>query len=406
MSLLESLFGTRARKASAAGALLSVNGVGQPRWTPRRYDRLADEGYVKNVVAYRAITEIAQGAAGVPWLLYQHRGGRRVELETHPLLALLDRPNPAQGGAALRESLAAYLLIAGNAYLEAVGEEGGPPRELHVLRPDRMAVVPGPYGLPSGWAYTVGGQTRRWSADPLTGGGPILHLKRFHPLDDWYGMSPIEAAAFSIDQHNAAGAHNQALLQNGARPTGALVFKPGEHGVPLSDEQRRMIRDQIAETHTGPRGAGRTLVLEGDFEWREMALSPRDMDFVNARNTSARDVALAFGFPPFLLGIPGDNTYANQREARLALWEQTILPLLNQLRDALNGWLGPRFGDGLTLDYDVDAISALALRRERVWDRVRRADFLTVNEKRAAVGYAPLPGGDDLAGVRRRGAEA
>jgi len=395
MKTLERLFG-RARKASAAGALVSLHGVDRPRWTPRQYDRLADEAYVRNVIAYRAITEIAQGAAGVPWLLYERRGGRRAELDAHPVLALLDRPSPTCGGAAFREALVAYLQIAGNAYVEAVGPENGPPGELHVLRPDRMKVVPGPYGVPAAFEYALGGQARRWPADPLTGRGAILHLKRFHPLDDWYGMSPIEAAAFSIDQHNAAGAHNQALLQNGARPTGALIFKPGAHGVPLTDAQRQTIREQIAEAHTGPRSAGRTLVLEGDFDWREMALSPRDMDFVNARHTSARDVALAFGFPPFLLGIPGDNTYANQREARLALWEQTILPLLDQLRDALNAWLAPQFGDGLALDYDRDAISALALRRERVWDRVRRADFLTLNEKRAAVGYAPLPEGDRL----------
>ena len=116
-------------------------------------------------------------------------------------------------------------------------------------------------------------------------------------------------------------------------------------------------------------------------------LSPKDMDFLNAKYASARDIALAFGYPPMLLGIPGDNTYANQKEARLALWEQTILPLLEFALDGLNTWLLPRFGDGLRLRYDEDGISALNPRREMLWARVNAASFLTDDEKRAAVGY-------------------
>jgi len=120
------------------------------------------------------------------------------------------------------------------------------------------------------------------------------------------------------------------------------------------------------------------------------------MDFLAAKHASARDIAQAFGVPPMLLGIPGDNTYANYREARLALWEETVVPLLRHLRDELNAWLAPMFGPGLALDLDLDEVPALTLRRERRWDMLRRADFLTVNEKRAAVGYPPLAGGDML----------
>jgi Phage portal protein len=95
-----------------------------------------------------------------------------------------------------------------------------------------------------------------------------------------------------------------------------------------------------------------------------------------------------------LVGVPGDATYANYREARLALWEDTILPLLDGVADRLNHWLAPRFGVGLRLAYDADSLSALAPRREAVWARVQGADFLTQDEKRAAVGYGPLKGGD------------
>jgi HK97 family phage portal protein len=152
----------------------------------------------------------------------------------------------------------------------------------------------------------------------------------------------------------------------------------------------------VAQQYSGARNAGRPMLLDGGLSWQEMSLSPKDMDFLNSRNAASRDVALAFGVPPQLLGIPGDNTYSNYQEARLALWEDTVVPLLRHLRDELNGWLAPMFGDDLRVDIDLDDVPALALRREKVWQRLQSADFLTVNEKRRSAGFGPLPGGDRL----------
>jgi phage portal protein BeeE len=97
-----------------------------------------------------------------------------------------------------------------------------------------------------------------------------------------------------------------------------------------------------------------------------------------------------------LLGIPGDNTYSNYREANLAFWRQTILPLVAKTAQGLTRWLSPRFGGGLRIGYDADAVDALALEREAVWARIDGAGFLTLNERRAAAGYGPVPGGDSL----------
>ncbi len=380
----------RQRKASASGPLVAMASQGKPVWTPRRYDKLAEEGYQKNIIAFRCIGMTAGAAAAVPWKL--HRGSAR--LGEHPLLALLRRPNPGQGGEALFEALYAYYLIAGNAYLEAVGPEGRAPRELHGLRPDRMRVVPGAAGLIEAYEYKIGGKTKRWPVEPLKGASPMLHLKAFHPLNDWYGMSPIEAAAFAIDQHNAAGAWNKALLDNGARPSGALIYAPKEGPANLTDEQFERLRAEIEESHGGVTRAGRPMLLDGGLEWREMSLSPKDMDWLRAKDTSAREVALAFNVPPQLVGIPDAQTYSNVREARLAFYDDAVLPLLAMVEDELNNWLAPSFGANLSLAFDRDGIEALSLRRERKWATVKDADFLTVNEKRQAVGFAPVGGGD------------
>ena len=380
-------------KASLTAKLIALQSCGQPIWTPRDFAALAREGFAKNAVVYRAVRMISEAAASVPLFLFQGEA----EIDTHPLLKLLAKPNPAQCAPDLFEAWYGHLLVAGNAYLEAVSV-GDRLRELHVLRPDRMKVVPGPDGWPDAYDYTVGGQTVRFQQD--AGAPPILHMALFHPLNDHYGMSPLEAAAASIDIHNASGAWNKALLDNSACPSGALVYtaKDGQ----FTPEQFERLKAELEESFQGAKNAGRPLLLEGGLDWKAMAFSPKDMDFIAAKHTAAREVALALGVPPMLLGIPGDNTYANYAEANRTFWRQTVLPIVNRTAKALSGWLGGAFGGepgaaALELRPDLDAVEALSTEREALWERVRRSDFLTVNEKRAAVGYSAIEGGDGLA---------
>lgn len=362
---------------------------GKPVWTSREFTKFSEEAYIRNVIAHRAVSMVATAAANVPWLLFRKdKEGAKHNLSHHPLLSLLGRPNPNCAGAEFFEAVYAYKLISGNSYIQLLAPNKMPVRELYVLRPDRVQVIAGKDCLPAGYRYTVGSVVQDFVINQVTGETPIIHLKQFHPLNDWYGLSAVEPAAYSIDQHNHAGEWNQALLQNGARPSGALVMKNNE-GVfmgGVSDDQFRRLRSELDEQFAGAMNSGRPLLLEGGLEWKEMSLSPKDMDFIEMKHSAARDIALAFGVPPQLLGIPGDNTYSNLAEARLALWEQTILPLLDHVVDALNHWLVPRFGNDLVLAYDENSISALSLRREKLWERLEGASFLTVEEKRKAAG--------------------
>jgi HK97 family phage portal protein len=131
------------------------------------------------------------------------------------------------------------------------------------------------------------------------------------------------------------------------------------------------------------------LLLEGGLDWKAMALSPKDMDFMEARNGAARDIALAFGVPPMLLGIPGDATYANYQEANRAFWRLTVLPLAGRMARAMTGFVAPAYGQGLRLWYDADRVEGLSAERDALWARVGAAAFLSDDEKREAVGYSP-----------------
>jgi len=374
-------------KASRTSQVIALQSGGRARWTPRDYAALAREGYVKNAIVYRAVKLVAENVGGCAFLVEEGAETR----DRHPLLDLIARPNPRQDGAQFLEAVATHLLLAGNAYVEAVAVDGAP-RELHVLRPDRMKLIPGADGWPEAYEYTVAGRTVRFEQAAAL--PPILHLTLMHPLDDHYGLAPLEAAAVAVDTHNAAAAWNKALLDNAARPSGALVFAAAE-GAVLSDGQFERLKRELADEYQGARNAGRPLLLEGGLDWKPMSLSPKDMDFMEAKHTAAREIALAFGVPPQLLGIPGDNTYSNYQEANRVFFRACVLPFANRIGAALAHWLTPAFGQ-VRVIADADQIDALASDRAALWGRISDAPFLTLNEKRAVVGYGPLEGGDRL----------
>jgi len=149
------------QKASATAALFAVRHTGQPVWSPRDYAAFAREGYARNPIVYRAVRMIAEGAASVPVRLFEDGA----EIDAHPLLSVVAQPNPVACGPDMLEDWYGYLLIAGNAYMEAVSV-GGAVRELHVLRPDRMKIVPGTDGWPEAYDYSANGLTTRFRQSP------------------------------------------------------------------------------------------------------------------------------------------------------------------------------------------------------------------------------------------------
>ena len=243
-------------------------------------------------------------------------------------------------------------------------------RELHILRPDRMKVIPGTDGWPEAFEYQAGGRTVRFDSEAAAGVRPILHVRLFHPLNDHYGMSPIEAAAAAIDIHNAAGGWNKALLDNAARPSGALVY--AANSGTMTGEQFARLKSELETSFQGARNAGRPLLLEGGLDWKPLSLSPKEMDFIEAKNAAAREIALALGVPPMLLGIPGDNTYSNFQEAQRTFWRATVLPLVARMTKAFSAWLAPAFGGSFELRPDLDQVQGLSFEREALVGAAQR----------------------------------
>ena len=379
-NLLTRLFGGRSPMAEAKSTqvLMALRELGDPSWTRRSFPALTQEGFARNPVVHRCVQLIAESATRVPLVAVED--GKR--LTQHPLLKLLKRPNPHQSGSELLEAVYAYLQTAGNAYLNAV-VDAGEVKGIFGLRPDRVQVVAGADGWPAAYTYTSGGSARtlRQDAAPVAS---VLHMALFHPLDDHYGLAPLEAAQLSLDLHNAAAKWNKALLDNSARPSGALVYSAGSGQ--LTQDQFSRLKDELESAFQGAANAGRPMVLEGGLDWKSIGISPRDMDFVEAKHVAAREIALAFGVPPMLLGIPGDNTYANMAEANRALWRHTIVPLVLRVTDDLSFWLAPAFGGRVAVEPDFDGIEALAEDQATRWTRIGGAAFLSDEEKREMLG--------------------
>lgn len=388
---------TQIRKKQAPVTV--YNNVGYS--TPKRdsYIDYAQEGYQENAVVYKCINEISNGASSVQLKVFDED----IELDNHPLINLLKRPNPLQAGNEFFQCLYSFLLLSGNSYVLRTGADNQPPKELHLLRPDRVKIEPSNTTIPKSYLYELSGKVvNTYPVDPETGRSEVKHFKLFNPTDDYYGLSPIRASSVDIDQHNYSAKHNVNLLMNGARPSGAIVFKPKDEvgqSVQLTESQRQQLISDLELRFQGTDNSGRAMLLEGDFDWKEMGLSPKDMDFLQLKNMSARDIAMCFGVPSQLVGIPDAQTYSNVQEARLALYEETIIPLIKRVESDLNEYLAPAYGERLRIQYDIDSIPAMAERRRRIYENVTgavREGIISRNEARERLGLEPITGGDEV----------
>ncbi|MCK9540992.1 MAG: phage portal protein [Novosphingobium sp.] len=340
------------------------------------YSGAVRRAYLENPVAQRAVRLVAEGIGGAPLLQ-----------PVDPALAALVRETSA--GQSLLETLASNLLLHGNAYAQILKDARGRPVELFALRPERVTVAADANGWPTACCYRVGECSLSIPMLDEDASPNLIHIRHFHPMDDHYGAGCLAAADQAVATHNAAAEWNRQLLENAARPSGALVYDAGD-GATLTGEQFDRLKAELARAFAGHGNVGRPMVLEGGLKWQSMSMTPADMDFAELKAAAARDIALAFGVPPMLLGLPGDSTYANYREANRALWRLTLLPLAAKLLSALAEGLAPWFPQA-RLAIDLDRVPALAEDRERLWAQVSAADFLTDAEKRGLLGLPETP---------------
>ena len=356
----------------------------KPTFGNRDYENFAYDGYMSNIIVYRAINMISKAVSSIGICFYEiEKNGEKKELnENDEIVKLLKQPNPTETYVEFIEKSVISYLLSGNIYIQAVRGENDKIDEMYLLRSDRISIAPGIGNIPSYYRYKIGNLTFDFSCDENTGMSDILHIKTFNPLDDWYGLSPLEPAQYSIEQHNECIKWNKSLLENGARPCGALIVKQN-----MTDEVYNRLKMDMDDNFKSSENAGKYMILEGGVDWKEMGVSPKDMDYIETKNSSARDIAMAFGIQPQLLGIKGDATYNNIKEARLIFWEDTVLPITKLFLNSISKWLSQSNGRQIEIEPDLDTIQSLAEKRQKTWETMNNSDFVSDEEKRESLGF-------------------
>lgn len=380
-------------------------GPGNPVWMTDDVDSFVQHGYRENGVVYACISLVARSAAGVPWLLKRvHDDGSETAIEQasdapvdarrlHELVTA--GPNPRRTMSAFVEEAVTWKMIAGECPVELVrrGTDGtGAVLEMWAHDPRRMDVLVGDSAIRpvKGYRFRSGAGTSHYAAsgrDAATlAPENVMHWRFFDPDNFWRGLSPVAAAARSIARHNAYGSWNTALAQNMGKVVGVLSFEhdPGDEGEAALNRKWR-------EQHAGPAGAGRPLIIGGLKEFIATGLNPVDADWTKGEEASAILAAIVLGVAPELVGIAAQKTYSNMQEARKALYTETVLPLLDSLRDEMNLRVAASYGPGWRLDYDTQNVEALQPDMKTLAEWLNVAWWLTPNERREAQKYAKLP---------------
>lgn len=372
----------REEKANPTGASLMVGGsAGFLKWTDKR--AFVEEGYQRNPIIYMAVEEVAKAMAG---LHFELKSGDDY-IEDHPVLDLLSRPNPMQGGKEfIKACFVDYLTQGEMAIAQPIGQKQ--PAELWRVDPSEVEVKAGKGGIPAAYVHRRSGVETTFPVRGLTTPrSDLFFYKRFNPRDYWRGQSPLMAGGIAGDIHNRGAEWNYSLLKNAAKPSGIISFD----GDPSADTIAKL-KEWFKRAFMGSENAGEIPVLTGGAQWSQTSLSPMDMDFSTSMTEAKKMIAGVYGVPLPLI----DNeaaTFANMDTAKERFYTDTVIPLANEFLEAFGSWLLPVFGDDLELCIDMDDIPALDATRERKFNRILKAvsaGLLTIDEARDEIGYEPM----------------
>lgn len=388
-------------KASDALRAAYFSRVGIEQYPPREYRALIAK-YRTNPIVRRATKLCSEAVAAITPVIKVE--GKEDDRVAQIIFRYLRRPNPSQARFEFVRDLAAFEKLSGNGWIEAARGAVGGYIEFYALRPERMRIIPGANGFPERYVYDPGtGAKKAWNADLESGQfSRLLHIRDFSADSDFYGAGALEAAEAALDVYESAETFARAMFKNGVTPSGALVWNPsvpaGQSPPQLTAEQRRDLQELLDKKFSGAKNAGKPMILGGGLTWQQFAMSLVDLQAEEIRNQAARQIANAFGVPPMLLGIPGDNTFANFQEASRAFYRNTVIPDTKRLFGALAAWLSKLTRiDNLEIDFDEDELWALADELTQRSARIEGSSVLSLEEKREALGWDRLPpAGDTL----------
>ena len=383
-------------------------------WNSENDDNYINEGYRKNATVYSIINLIAKAASSVPIQVYQkvnenelkrykamtsgmvdstiiHKANllkkhALVELEHTDLHELLERPNPAQSYASWITELVAFGKLTGNRYIYGIGPDTGDNlgkyKELYVMPSQIMEVVSG------GILEPIKEYRVEYNGQYSIEADAICHIRDFNPYYDGsgshlYGQSPLKAGFRAMTTNNEASETGVKYLQN-QMARGVLMSEEGD----LNEVQAQQLKDKFMSSYQSSSNAGDVIITPKKLSWVNFGLSASDLSLIEQYNASVKDLCNIYNVPVQLLNNTESSTYNNQKSAKAALYQHAVMPELYKIRDELNRWLAPKFGEKIYIDFDFSVIPELQEDMDKVVAQMTQAWWLTPNEKRAAMSYA------------------
>ena len=382
-------------------------------WNPDNDDTYVKQGYGRNATVYSLINIITRAATTIPFQVYEKKNENDlkrykaitsntldnnsiyqakklqkhalIELEHTELHELLNRPNPAQSYNSWLTELVAFGKLTGNRYIYGLGPDTGANvgryTELYALPSQIVEIVSG------GLMQPVKEYRIEYNGNYSMPAEDVLHIKDFNPYYDGtgshlYGQSPLAAGLRTLTANNEAVTTGVKYLQN-QTARGLLMADEGD----LNEVQAQQLKDKFRQQYQGSGNAGDVIITPKKLSWVNFGLNATDVSLIEQYNASIKDLCNIYGVPVQLLNNTEATTYNNMKEAKKALYQNAVIPELIKLRDELNRWLVPKFGDNLYIDFDFTSIPELQEENDKVVDQLNKAWWLTPNEKRAVMNY-------------------
>ncbi len=353
------------------------------------YYKYALEGYSRNEICFACVEELSTSAAE-PTIRVMRKNdkGKPEEVPDHPLLELLDAPNPFMSRFQMIATLVMFRAIAGNAYLSKTRSAAGKTVQLWPLRPDRVFVIPDKDTHIGGWQYRLDGAVFDLPADD------IIQTRSRNPLDDYYGLPPLAVCAERVDTDAMMRSFTLAFFRNSAVPAGLLNITKQ-----VTKAERQIIRDQFRNETGGPQNWHQLAVLdntEASYIPMGMPLGSSGIVLPELDEISEVRIAMAFGVPLEVIGARVGIMHGNRatmQAARASLWDETLIPLYQELAADLTRGMKPEY-DGTAdefdyVEFDLSTVKALQEDEDAKHERVRKdveAGILTIQEARVILG--------------------
>jgi HK97 family phage portal protein len=357
-----------------------------PRYSEVKYKAIATEGYMRNWIISRCLQEIIRAAIQLDWVVKKYNTkGEPEEVRNHPVQQIIEKPNPLYGEAEFIKRAIAFYYIGGEAPLVKINA-GNSAKEIYTYRPDKISFkstgdVEQPY------------QDITYNASQMKDIMPedFRLWKNFNPIDEWdglgHGMSVLEPILKNGDLLNEMIDWNVSLLQNGGNLSGIVSVQET-----LDDKVYDRAKAELKINHQGVKNVGKYLLLEGGANFISTGTSPKDMDWVNGKDGTMKDICIGFGIDPIIIGFNENASYNNKREAEKGLYTKLVIPLMREFADQLGPFLGLQDDEYLEVDYSK--VPVLQEDVKELNDRINSAKDLTINEKRKARGLEDIDGGD------------